>query len=441
MLKRIKFKRPMIVLFLGVVLITLLMYALKYYYRADQLYLPIFTPKIKMNTFVLDKVEDLKALGYSGQKKLSVDSKGNVYIVYRDKADGEYAVVLKKLAPKTDGSYSESRASGKVHDSFETPQRVPSVVIDDNDNIHIVWYGSTSTEYENDRQIKYTRSGDGGLGFSKWGFVSYVEGYNKKEDYWQEHPDIAQKKGKLYVVWEGKDENNENQQIKFSFSSDGGESWSKWKNIRATPKNTQSRPTVLVTKDGTVHVLFYSSYNSLEGTQRILHTYSRNDGETWSDLNIVSKELLDSRHVSSIVLKENTLAAVWRSQTKNKSGTQIYFSLYSSNKWTQPKEVNITSKFSFFPSIGTDSDGNLLILWVESTNSGSFPRDDNKDGDIYVTKLENKSNSFSPKLNVTRSNNAFYPNVLPYSISKNKTFISFIEGKEPFDLKVIELTF
>ena len=41
--------------------------------------------------------DDNKGLGYTGQNKIAIDSKGNIYFVYREKVEGKYEIFITKI--------------------------------------------------------------------------------------------------------------------------------------------------------------------------------------------------------------------------------------------------------------------------------------------------------------------------------------------------------
>ena len=115
---------------------------------------------------LIDLVQDPKVTGYPDSRKLVRDSHGNLYVAYRKKFLLKKAVETHLFVAKsTDNGQSWAVVNqGKpVERVGDFKQRVPSLVIDSHDVIHIVWYGLDAHNLGvNDRQIKYVRSADGG---------------------------------------------------------------------------------------------------------------------------------------------------------------------------------------------------------------------------------------------------------------------------------------
>ena len=300
---------------------------------------------------LIDKSEDIAALGYSGQRKVAKDRLGNLYIAYRKKHNGYYSIFVAKLTKAENEEWIVSGIDKPVA-FIMADQRVPSITIDSQGILHLVWYGSDSEIKQGNRQIKYTKSTNGGDTWDQWKNISIVSGYDGN-DYWQEHPNIfASYSNELYVVWEGKDVKNEHQQIKFSKSVDGGQSWQDWVNIGISPNNTQSRPSIVQDSNGKLHVLMYSSMN--EQAQQIWHSYSSDQGDNWSVWQNISNSSFDSRHISISIDGKNNLHAVWRAKYDDKKPAQIHYSILKNNKWSKPVIIAESDNNQFFPSITID---------------------------------------------------------------------------------------
>src|SRR5439155_21717346 len=103
----------------------------------------------------VDQISDPKGLGYSGQRKMAIDSAGNTYIAYRKPApaltESEIYVAVSKDNGKTwtdlgGGPVAIVNAPPLVSGTTQgggtgMDQRVPSIAIDSKNHIHVVWYG------------------------------------------------------------------------------------------------------------------------------------------------------------------------------------------------------------------------------------------------------------------------------------------------------------
>lgn len=384
---------------------------------------------------LIDSTEDMKALGFSGQKKIAQDSKGNIFVAFRKKFNEVYEIFVVRI--KKNG-FESKLVNGKgepITNVSGAHQRNPSIAIDKKDNIHVVWYGAQSQDKINQRQIKYSNSQNQGHSWSEWINISLVEGY-KGESLWQEHPDIiAARNGDLYVVWEGRDKDNEKQQIKLSKSSDLGKTWSEWKNIQPTLRSAQSRPTILEDSKNRLHVFMYSSQNS--SIHQIWYSSSSDKGETWSKWKNISRSLVDSRHVSAAIDSKDRIYVVWRQPSGIELLTQIYYSVLDNNQWSRPTLVHSSSTFQFFPSIGVDVSDNIYASWMEASGSSNFPNDDPKIAHSYLAFYDEKTKSFKVKKLINKLSNTYYPVISPHSREEKQILVGFLEENRTYEIYLV----
>lgn len=357
----------------------------------------------------IDTVEDSKALGYTGQKKIATDSKGNIYITYRKKYEGNYEIFVTKMSLTDSGDHSISGT--KVPISVigkDATQRVSSIAISQNDVISVTWYGLDPDDKIPGRQVKYSQSTDYGKTWTKWKNIAVVAGYSD-EDYWQEHPQVAVYNKSIYIVWEGKDTSNDQQQIKFTKSTDGGITFSTWKNVRPTQENTQSRPSIIVDGKGWLHLFMYSSQSTDNDSQQIWHSVSIDNGDTWSIWENISRSKLDARHVSAI-FDDPKIIAVWRQQIEEEAQSQVVYSVYNDTKWSEPKIINGSTDYQMFPTLGKDGEG-VYAAWVETPESSGFPRDNPAGAQGYVSYLQKTANEFGKPLALSLKQDILYPHI------------------------------
>lgn len=421
------------------ILIIAMLIALFISFKATQKQQPedvniIKTEDSKVNRILVDVSEDYRALGFSGQKKLVLDSKGNVYVAYRKKANNYYEIFVAKLKKDTDGDLSYEVVFKKNVSSINNKvnQRVPSIAIDSKDNLHLVWYGADSNTQAGDRQIKYSSSKDGGETWSKAINISYVSGY-KNQSLWQEHPDIwVGNDDNLFVVWEGKDKESDNQYIKFSKSKDGKD-WSDWKDINIS-SGSQSRPTIVQDKNGVLYVFMYSKQNL--NNHQIWYSLSSNEGESWSEWKNISNSSQDSRHLSATPDSKNRLHLTWREFSSKNGKTQIMYSSFDKKDWSRKEVVSESNAFQFFPSIGVNKDDTLIISWLETANKSSFPEDDPNEGTSYIATKKSGEELFSNGFLIVKKSNL--PSVAQISNSQSFVLFSKVEDNSPIVLTVID---
>jgi hypothetical protein len=381
------------------------------------------------NSTAIDHITDDKGLGYTDSRKVARDTKGNLYVAYRNK----YRMVNQLryhifVAKSTDNGATWVVLNGNrpIETTGDYNQRVPSIAIDSQDVIHVVWYGlDASHTSDNDRQIKYVRSADGGKRWQSWVNLAEVGGY-KDENLWQEHPIIyADNQDRLYVVWEGRDPANVKGQIKLTSSVDSGKTWRSWINVALTQDTYFSRPTLVATRDGAG--LYILAYAQFKNRHQIVWTQSNDNGATWAKWANVAPDEKDQRHVSLTVDRTDRLHAVWRQQPSGSAATattQIFYAIYANGAWGAAQQISPnTPTYHFFPSItATDSD-QIWVTWLETATASGYPKEEPTGGTVYYTvnvqgqwqaqrQLGNRNLGLYPSLSWNRQLNLAAPDVV-----------------------------
>ena len=346
---------------------------------------------LSTSLFPVDQISDSKGLGYSGQRKIIIDTIGNIYVAYR-KAPPGFSQEEIYVAVSTDNGKTWADLGGGPVAIVNAPpvtsgtpqgggtgtdQRVPSIAVDSRDQIHVVWYGRDQVyRGANERQIKYARWD--GAAWSPWVNISPVTGYSGST-YWQEHPVIVVgKNDALHVLWEGADSGSAGvQQIKHSMSTDGGNNWTSWENIIPLDSSGQSRPDAITDQTGSLYAAWYGGVSGQTGT-RI--KYSRWDvgSRTWGQAQIVAGiEGFDQKHLSLAIDKSNTLRLVWDGPDNSNANSLVKYSSLNLNlstpQWTAWTNVNaITGLNQSDPIISIGPAGTVLVAWQEWTGSDSL---------------------------------------------------------------------
>ena len=173
---------------------------------------------------------------------IAVDSKDNVHIVWSGKDHiREFADQIKYIRKTPTGWTQWINIPQPVFYS----QLCPSIAIDSEDNLHVVWYGSDST-YWSTYQVKYASYN---AKMDKWGQWMNINPI----PYSQYNPSIAiDKNNGLHIFWHGRDlENPTEPQIKYSSATLPALTWSSWKNLtNSYAQNVTVRWQNFFTNDG-----------------------------------------------------------------------------------------------------------------------------------------------------------------------------------------------
>ncbi|MBX3011972.1 MAG: exo-alpha-sialidase [Caldilineaceae bacterium] len=342
---------------------------------------------------IIDYTQNIKAMGYTDSRKIVRDSQGQLYVAYRKKYKlhrvTAYHIFVAKSADNG-AHWTVVNAGRPIESVGDFNQRVAAIGIDSQDRLHVVWYGAdASTLAEEENQIKYVRSTDGGNSWSAWRNLSVVPGY-QNQDLWQEHPTLfIDRTDQLYVVWEGKDGwYTKTAQIKFSRSNDNGQTWSDWINV-APANHSHSRPTLVTTGD----TLYLLAYGSVQGRQQILYTSSTTGGKYWARWRSLAASPQDQRHVAAAIDADGTVHIVWRqlpmwATTPQDTNAQIYYTTLAAAPWQSP--VRIAPQLGVaqtYPSIAIDQTHAVWITWQETTDPYGFPQDAPTTGSLaYIVK-------------------------------------------------------
>lgn len=344
---------------------------------------------------VVDMTEDYKALGYTDNRKVVRDDQDNLYVAYRKKWHGVYRIFIAK---STDQGKRWTILNGKqpVETIGDYTQRVPSLAIgrnakDDNNFLHLVWYGNDSAHVGNERQIKYLRLTTAGkLSSGQCCFVQFnIPGYDE-ETLWQEHPAIYTNGSNVYLVWEGRDAITANAKIKFVRSTDFGQSWTAPSDIAPATAINFSRPTLAVTYQAKTRQLYVLAYGEQKGISQIYWTRSLDNGAQWADWQAVSPTKTDQRHVSLARDDTDKLHVVWREETAEGDGTVLRYRVFDptlakgAGDWQAAAETigAQPGHCLFFPSVAVDETQRVWVTWTESSDCHTLPNDDPTSGQI-----------------------------------------------------------
>ncbi len=387
----------------------------------------------------VDVVTDAQVTGYPDSRKIVRDSRNNLYVAYRKKnSDGKFHTFVAAL-PSGGRQFRNTETSIESILVRET-QRVPSLTIDENDVLHVVWYGPDSTSQSpNERQIRYTRAPAQTSTPLNWAPVQSpagsIAGYellartpNVSRTMWQEHPVIfAAGNQTLYIAWEGRDHDHlDAAQIKWLRSLDGGKTWSEWQNIPGEPGVYYSRPAIVASADGRqLYVLAYAT-----GADKVAHLVwtqsvdaDAQPGDHWapwryvtdSDGDGINDMPQDQRHLSVAIDSRGHLHLVWQqpaSHTVTTSPTQIYYATYAGDDfWAPARPIlpNLTVEQSF-PSITVDKDDRLWVAWSERSYVANRPATLPAAGEIRVMKkpLHGRWQTIKTPV-ISQGTAAFYP--------------------------------
>ena len=284
-------------------------------------------------------------------RDLARTSEGNLHCVYNHTPDINYA-------KSTDGGSNWSITT--IASSYEN--YTPTIAVDSNNHIHVVWQVKNDSAY----YLYYKKSTDGG---STWG---QTLGLASTDNESIEHPTIAiDSNNYIHIVWNQFTSVNNNHQLMYRKSIDGGSTWSSTSTLTSGTYAHQ-KPVLAVDSNDNIHIVCEKTYSDYY----VSYLVSIDNGSTWSIVDITSTT--DSYIEPCIAIDINdTLHVVWRD-------TDIYYSKSTDNgsTWSTPTVIYSDGTACWYPSISITGDNTLHVAWkcdssparlkhISSTDGGS----------------------------------------------------------------------
>ncbi|MCX6667835.1 MAG: DUF2341 domain-containing protein [Euryarchaeota archaeon] len=300
---------------------------------------------------------------------IAINSTGGLHIVW-DGGVSSATALIREIHSSDGGATWTSPVT--VSGPYTTrAQNVPSIAIDSNDNMYVVWYGGNQATANT--QIRFSKSTNGG---TTWSAPTNITTSIGATYYLQQYPSIAiDNSNNLYVVWNGRYSGaspGSLYHIRFSKSTNGGTTWSAATNISTlTTAYDQLNPCIALDNANGIRVVWYGRAVAAIAQTQIRYTASTNGGTTWSASYNISRNIAYNQQYPSIAVDNgNNLHVVWQglhagSTTKN----QIRYSKYTAS-WSAPSNLTTTTDYvSNYPN----------LLW------GNFPNVSGKEIDAPQT--------------------------------------------------------
>jgi YD repeat-containing protein len=209
----------------------------------------------------------------------------------------------------------------------------------------------------------------------------------------QLHPNmVSDVNGALYLVWtERTDVGNE---IRFAVRSPGG-NWSPPEVVRAAAYMDYDPgwPVVTVDLDGNVTVA-WEEYNTLsvDYNIRVRHRDAAGYWETGSE--VVAGSPADEQRPALVAAPNGTVYLAWQSDAAGQNTVYVARRPPASSSWTFECQTSADPDH-FFPSLASDSQGNVYLSYVVGYYSGF-----SSNGDVYTIRRDVLSGTWatSPEL-------------------------------------------
>lgn len=213
------------------------------------------------------------------------------------------------------------------------------------------------------------------------------------------HPKLAvDSNGKFYAVWADNRNHPDRREIYFSYSTDGGQSWSSNIAVYNEPLSSiVNYPSSLITDaNGTLYVAWSKFYkvDDFHLKRGSYFSKSMDGGESWSaPVSIANSDQSDSIFPTLALDHDGNLITAWLNYGDNKK-LDIHFakSTDGGESWSNSVKVNDDSRTMEWadlvyptPSLVVDGNGTLMLAWTDNRNDHL---------DIYFARSEDGGQSW-----------------------------------------------
>lgn len=287
---------------------------------------------------------------YSGNPSISIDSNGIIHVVWHDNTPMSwYPDIYHKCSPDGGDTWSRpSRISWNIGHSL-----FPSISTDSDDGIHVVWQDDAPGNDE----IFYKHSTDMGKTWSRLKRLTWNSWESQK-------PSIAiDSFNVLHVVWWDRAMDND---ILYKRSTDKGETWSGVIRLKSILGYSYA-PSITTDLENRIHVV---CYDGSPGNDEIYYMRSTDGGITWSILKRLTYNEGNSWKPKIAKDSFNGIHVVW---IDDKPGNwEIYYKSSPDGgvTWSGPTRLTWNVDYSWNPSLAADSIGRIHVVWEDYTSKG-----------------------------------------------------------------------
>jgi predicted neuraminidase len=280
----------------------------------------------------------------------AVDSGDNLHLVYEEFMSGNAEIFYKK---GESGGASWSSPQRITWNSGESRQ--PAVSVSTGDILHIFWQDDTPGNNE----IFYKRSINGGMNWSAPQRLTWTLGDSISPE------GVIDLSGSIFLFWEENVAGNT--EIFCKLSQDSDLTWSVPARLSWNSGDSH-RSKAVVDIHGFIHLTWW---DMSPGNAEIFYKKSTDHGNGWTSSLRMTWNIGDSYDPAVESDPNGNLHLVWSQFNTGQYGLFIKRSSSQGDSWPQIKRLTWDGGDSLYPSLSTDSNSNLHLLWC-SNKSGNF---------------------------------------------------------------------
>ena len=336
----------------------------------------------------------------SASPEIAIAPNGSTYVIW-DTGDGEDDIYFAK---SVDGGKSFCCQRRVNDDTVNASQNYASIAVGPDGSIHVAWSDYRNDldrkwtidggiDGINDADIYYSRSDDGGTTFLP--NVKVNDDIGTRQTTHMHRFIAVDVHGKVHLAWT--DHRSGGSEVFYANSSDGGVTFSK--NAMVSGGNGNASSTSLTTDaDGVVYVVWEDSTNLSAGVRAFL-SMSIDGGESFGSGIMIDDSPGDLRqHNVEVASASGIVGVVWEED----GSSQVYFasSMDGGDSFTEPKTISDSglSPPEREPTISINQSGYVAIAWKDRRNS---------DYDILFTDSHDLGGSFEPNVRVNDDATSF----------------------------------
>ncbi|KON27466.1 hypothetical protein AC481_04865 [miscellaneous Crenarchaeota group archaeon SMTZ-80] len=333
---------------------------------------PWINPTCERNPIDWTNIEvvSTESTDWAAFPSVAVDINGTVHVVWMDEtnyggSDSIVDIVYKFKPNGGDWSTTEVVSTESNQLSY-----FPSLAVEIDGTVHIVWaenssYGDSGDDYD----IFYKMKTIDGY-WTTTELVS-VESINDSL-----YPSVAvDNEGTIHVVWDEFDYegNTDDTEIYYKMKPSGGN----WKDyptevVSSESTNLTAVPVIDVDDSGAVHVAWMdlSNYRDSVEDWDIFYKMKSGDG-IWTTTEVVSSESYNESSWPSLAVEpDGTVHIAWDEFTESWDSFVVYKQKSNEGEWTTTELVSTeSSDWAFEPSIAVN-EGSIHVAWIDYSEYG-----------------------------------------------------------------------